>query len=245
MAGIYALSRAGGPKSARFAAYVARVQHEWGLSGYNPMAGPPALETVQQLLALDAEGLAYDAAREVAGWCAFAGEMTLAIVVASPGMWTDRVATEVRHRTVAERRTGHGEVLLWTGDAVGAELVRRESAAGAVRTMWTSLHGSATALGAVLAREGLAYALASSPYGRSHQSEEAQVEEAISVIGDTSELGDIVSVLYGDRTAAALGWTTLGISDHAGFRWAIASAERLIRRVGPADALRSTAAILA
>ena len=44
MAGIYALTREGGPKLPRFAAYVALTPTNWGLVPYNPMAGDAALE---------------------------------------------------------------------------------------------------------------------------------------------------------------------------------------------------------
>jgi hypothetical protein len=243
MAEIYSLSREGGPRSRRFGAYVARVEHEWGLSAYNPMAGPAALDAVCGLVELDAERLAGEAAREVSALCGFDGELTLALVVASRGMWTDRVATEVRHRTLGERRAGHGVVLLWTSDTLDAELVRRESAADAVRTMWTTLFGAATTLGGVLAREGLAYALSSSPFGASSQADDAKVEDAIGVLGDTSTLGDIVGVLYGDSASTALGWTPLGLADHAGFRWAIAHTAKIVERIGPREALHETGSI--
>jgi len=202
------------------------------------MAGPPALAAVQQLIALDAERLASDAAQEIADRCEFDGEVTLALVVASPGMWTDRLATEVQHRTLRARRAGHGEVLLWSGDVNDDALVLRESAAETVRAMWTSTHGAATTLGEVLAREGLAYALASSPYGACARSDELSVDEAIAVLGDTTTLGDIVAVLYGDAAAVALGFTPLGIAEYAGFRWATERASKRIDHVGAREALR-------
>ena len=240
MAEIYLLSREGGPRSPRFLAYLARVEHEWGLSAYNPMAGPAALETVRCLVELDAESLAGDAAREVSARCGFDGELTLAVVVASKGMWTDRVATEVQHRTPGDRRAGHGIVLLWTGDTIEEAHVRRESAAEAVRAMWTTLFGAATTLGGVLAREGLAYALSSSPFGPITPGENARVREAIDVLGDTSTLSDIAGILYGDATSVALGWAPLGLAEHAGFRWAVDRAKEAIARAGPRDALHAT-----
>ncbi len=155
----------------------------------------------------------------------------------SPGMWTDRVATEVRHRTSAKRRAGHGEILLWTGDVLDAGLVLREAAAETVRVMWTTLHGAADTLGALLAREGLAYALASNPYGPSSPLDDATVAEGITVLGDTSTLGDIVAVLYGDAVASCLGWTPIGLAEHAGYRWAIARSAARIVSLGAAEAL--------
>ena len=93
MAEMYRLSREGGPRSERFRAYVARVEHEWGIVAYNPMAGEPALHAVQQLIDLEAESLAADAAKAVAERCEYEDAITLALVVRSRGMWTDRVAT--------------------------------------------------------------------------------------------------------------------------------------------------------
>ncbi|MEP7001774.1 MAG: hypothetical protein ABI969_14905 [bacterium] len=203
------------------------------------MAGPAALQTVQDLLALDAEQLAEEQAGKIAALCEFDGRFTLAVVVASKGMWTDRLATEVQHRTTASRRDGHGIVMLWTGDKIDAAVVRRESTAESVRTMWTSLHGPAVTLRAVLAREGLAYALASNPFGPATAEVDACLAEAISVLGDTSTLGDIVGVLYGDSATTMLGWTPLGIGEYHGFRWAIARAAELLVRVGARDALRT------
>ena len=67
MAGIYALSRNGGGASPRFAAYLAEVEHHWGLAAYNPMAGDAASDTVDALVALDAERLAQAAVGNRAG----------------------------------------------------------------------------------------------------------------------------------------------------------------------------------
>lgn len=242
---IYGLSREGGPRSPRFTAYLTHVEHGWGLSSYNPMAGPAALDTVRQLKALDAERLALDAAHDLAARCEFEGELTLAIVVASAGMWTDRIATEVRHRTCADRRGGHGEVLIWSREAVDAALVQRESAAEVVRTMWTARFGAPRTLGAVLAREGLAGALSSSILGPSMPAEVTAVDDAIAVLGDTTVLGEIVGILYGDQVATALGWTPLGLAEHAGLRWAVARAMAIVGRDGPGAALHDTGTLIA
>lgn len=238
MAQVYALSRSGGPKSERFAAYVARVEHEFGLVGYNPMAGPPAAAAVEALMALDAESLMAAAARDVAAKCAFRDAITLAIVVASPGMWTDRLATEVQLRTLGMRKPAHGLVYLWTGDLHDERSIRRESAAEAVRVIWTSIHGSASTVRDVLAREGLAYALAGTPYGSSSGEDAAAVTDAVSVLADSTSISDITAVLYGDPACAAHGWPELGIAEHAGYQSAIARAEEGIKALGAPAAVR-------
>ena len=244
MTDIYALPRAGGPRSARFAAYVSRVEHHWGLSAYNPMAGPAAHEAVRALLDIGGERLAADEAAAVAARCDFEGDITIAIAVPSGGMWTDRLATEIQHRTIAPRRPAHGTTLLWPGDPLDEAQVRMECAAETVRIMWTAHHGVPKTLGAVLAREGLCYALAHAPLRHTDATDSDHgnpaIEEALGVLGDTSMQGDIVGVLYGDAAATAMGWTPLGLDGKAGYRWAIARAREMLERIGARAALRDS-----
>ncbi len=239
MASLYELPRDGGPRSPRFEAYRARVEHEWGLVAYNPMAGPATLAAIRVLIDIDAEGLVAEEAREVADRCGFDGELTLAVAVASKGMWTDRLATALLAQTSGGRRAGHGVVLLWADDPADVEVVRRESVAETVRMMWSALHGSAASLGGVLAREGLAYAMGSSPYAPPLPDEDAMVESAVALLGDTDDAGDIAGILFGDPTSTAMGWTPLGLPEHAGYRWAIARALASIAQCGPTAALRT------
>lgn len=67
------------------------------------------------------------------------------------------------------------------------------------------------------------------------------VPEAVEVLGASEEMGDMTAVLYGDAAAAALGWTTAGIGEHGGYRWAIDKAWRRINDVGAPSALRAIA----
>ena len=244
MTEIYALPREGGSRSPRFAAYVARVEHHWGLSAFNPMAGAAAQDAVRVLLEIDAERLAAEEAGALAARCDFEGDITIAIAVPSKGMWTDRLATEIQHRTIAPRRPTHGTALLWPGDALDDTQVRMECAAEVVRIMWTAHHGVPTTLGGVLAREGLCYALApqsSRGTDATHSdADSAAIEEALGVLGDTSLQGDIVGVLYGDDAAIAMGWTPLGLVEMAGYRWATARARAIVERIGAPAALRDS-----
>ena len=236
MAGVYALSRAGGRNSPRFVSYRTQAEQHWGLAAFNPMAGDAAAAAVHALIALDAEDVAATAAKGALALCDWHEVVTLAVVVATPGMWTDRLATEVRHRTNAARRDAHGEILVWADDPPSVATIERESIAEVVRTMWTSLHGSTGSLHAVLAREGMAYALAgTAPPPRPDR---ARVSEAIEVLGDTPALGDIVAVLYGDAAAVTLGYTPLGLGDRAGYSFAIEEALESIAKFGAAGAIR-------
>jgi hypothetical protein len=211
MAEIYRLDRTGGVRSPRFVAYLGRVENRRALAAYNPMAGPAALASVQRLIELDAEAIA---ARHAA-------DAELAVVVSSPGLWTDRVATEVELRTDPEPPA---LVRFWAGEPVQAADVERECVAAAERVRWRLRHGPARTVDAVLAREGAAYAVAGSPFGTLAAGEAELVSEAVELLGASEQPGDIAAVLFGDPAAVALGWTPLGIPWHAGYRWAIARA---------------------
>ena len=211
MAEIYRLDRTGGVRSSRFVAYLDRVENRRALAAYNPMAGPAALASVQRLIELEAEAIA----------SRHAAEAELAVVVSSPGLWTDRVATEVELRTDPDPPA---LVRFWAGEPVEAADVERECAAVAQRVRWRLRHGPARTVDAVLAREGAAYAVAGSPFGTLETGEAELVGDAVELLGASDQQGDIATVLFGDPAAVALGWTPLGLPWHAGYRWAIARA---------------------
>jgi hypothetical protein len=242
MAEIYRLPREGGASSPRFTRYVELVPRLYGLAAYNPMAGPHALETTEQLLAVDAEGVAREAASDAASLCGYTDALTLAVVLCAPGLWTDRLATEIEHRTSRRPPSGHGLVLHWTRETPTADQVRREAIAEAVRVMAVAVRGRGESVVSLLHREGLAYALGGNPYGRVTAEDERAVAEAVEVLGASEELSDMAAVLYGDPAAAALGWTPAGVAEHGGYRWAIDLAERRIKGVGAPAALRAIAA---
>ena len=242
MAEIYRLPREGGAASPRFKRYVELVPRLYGLAAYNPMAGPHALETTEQLLAVDAEAVASEAASEVASLCSYPDTITLAVVLCAPGAWTDRLATEIQHRTARRPPFGRGLVLHWTGETPTAEQIRREAIAEAVRVMAVAALGRGESVASVLHREGLAYALGENPYGPATAEDERAVGDAVDVLGASEEMGDMTSVLYGDAAAVALGWTPAGIAEHGGYRWAIDRAERRIKAVGASSVLRAIAA---
>jgi hypothetical protein len=224
MAEIYCLSREGGNASPRFLAYRQRVEHEFGLVAYNPMAGESAAQLVQELLALDAERVALDMASRVAADRAFDGAMRLAVIVRSQGMWTDRIATTVQDRTAPLPLS---LVQFWSREPVTAGQLRLESAAEAARIVWFAEHGPARTLRALLAREGDAYATAmrvtgeASPFGDATDDDRRSVDEALGLLGESTDQSDHVAVLFGDAAATALGWSTLGVAANAGYRVAV------------------------
>ena len=213
MADVYRQSTSGGAESDRFRAYVAAARHRAPISGYNPMTSKDVLATVEALLAIDAEGVV---ARAVGG---DHDDVELFITVATPGMWTERLSTEVHHRLGPPT----GQVLLWTGEDTSVETVRREAIAQAVRVQ----HGPVRTVAEVAAREGLAYARAGMT-GACHD----LVAEALDVVGDDEGIGTMAALLYGDAAAVQLGWTPLGLPWLAGYDHAIAEADEGVSRTG-------------
>lgn len=244
MARIYALSREGGPRSERFTSYVALTPTHYGLVPYNPMAGDAALLAVQQLLAMDAENVARESAARVVSLCEYSRPVTLAISVRSKGLWTDRIATEVDERvTGKERRAHHGIVNIWSREGFTSEDVVRESVAEVVRVMWHATHGVADTLLRVLTCEGFAYAFHQPagtfyPFEPLSPEEAVAVAEAIAMLGDSRQPGDIAGVLYGDDATIEMGYTPLGLPAHVGYRWAVSQARQQLALHTAAQSLR-------
>jgi hypothetical protein len=241
MADIYRLPREGGASSPRFKRYLELVPSNYGLVAYNPMAGPHALETTEQLLAVDAENVAMEAAGEAASLCGYPDTITLAVVLCAPGQWTSRMATEVEHRMARRMPSGTGLVLHWTRETPTAEQIRREAIAEAVRVMAVATPRRPESVRSLLHREGLAYALGGNPYGPVTAEDQRAVGDAVDVLGASEMLGDMTAVLYGDAAANALGWTPAGIAEYGGYRWAIDQAGRRVKELGAPAALRAGA----
>jgi hypothetical protein len=142
----------------------------------------------------------------------------LAVTVAAPGMWTDRLATEVEHRLQGR---GVGEVLLWTGEDCGRDAVRAAAAAQVVRESFRLRHGVPRTVGDVVAQEGLALAMAGMG-GRLDDDAAAVLE----VLRDDRTLSSMVAFLHGDDAATAMGLTPVGLGARVGERHAVALATR-------------------
>ena len=237
MAEIYRLPREGGAASPRFKRYLELIPRLHVLAAYNPMAGPHALETTEQLLAVDAEAVALEAASEAVDLCRHQDPITLAVILCAPGAWTNRLTTEIQHRTTQRPPSGHGLVLHWTREAPTAGQIRREAIAETVRVMAGAAHGRRVSVASLLHREGLAYALGGNPYGPVTAEDQYAVGDAVDVLGASESIGDMTAVLYGDAAASALGWAPAGVAEHGGYRWAIDQAERRINDVGAPSAL--------
>lgn len=217
MAGIYQLSREGGAKSPRFAAYTSAAAQLAPISGYNPMTSKDVLGAINALLAIDAESRLAAIANATAARLGFTDDVHMHLIVAAPGMWTDRLLTEVHHHLVAEDSRG---VLLWYNEAVTTETLDAECVRQTVRLIHSRRHGAPHSLRAAVKQEGHALSMA----GELGQWD-ARAADALDVLGDDPSLATMAAFLYGDDAATALGYTPLGFGSGVGSAHAVALAE--------------------
>ncbi len=220
MASIYQLSTRGGTDSDRFKAYV-RAAPTNPIHGYNPMTSQPVLETVKALIKIDAESIAEEAANTTARQIGFNPSTNpntaMHLSVATPGMWTDRLATEVDHRLKAKDPTA---ILLWNDSPATVEHVRQETIAQTVRLKLTQdrLGQPPKTLAEAVAQEAQTLALAGHTGTHSPHAAEALTEHA-----DNESLATMVGFLYGDEAAATLGYAPIGLGNRGGYSHAIAT----------------------
>lgn len=240
MAEVYRQSSAGGPDSPRFHAYVDLGARRVPVSGYNPMTSKPVLPTVEALLDLAAEDEVERAMAECLSALLVDDHFEVHLTVATPGMWTDRLATEVEHRHLG--RTTE-QVLWWFDEPPTLDALRTEATAQAVRLAWQVRHGSPSEDGGVgtladaAGREGLALAMASSATGTASDARSEAAAEALDALAEDESLATIVSVLHGDDAATAMGWTPLGLGDREGLVHAASAAREALRGASPAELL--------
>lgn len=216
MAGVYRASRDGGVKSPRFVAYTTAAARSAPISGYNPMTSKDVLGAIEALLAIDAEARLATVANATAARLGFADDESMHLIVAAPGMWTDRLGTEVHHRLVAADPRG---VLLWYNEAMSASELDAACAAQTARLVSVARHGAPDSLRAAVRQEGQALAIAG-VHGQFHST----AAEALDVLGDDASLATMVAFLYGDDDAHALGYAPLGLGSRVGFEHAAALA---------------------
>jgi hypothetical protein len=236
MADIYQLSTDGGPDSPRFTKYVDLNRDGYPVAGFNPMTtSKETVETVDALIELDAEELASATANDCARDLGLRADIGLSITVVTPGMWTDRLATEIEHRIGGRRWS---EILIWSGEKVDADLLRLLTKAQMVRAGWATMHQPPRTVAQLAGQEGLAGAVAR-PEGEPTPAPDPAVAEVLAAVGDDGHLATRASFLYGDEVAQKMGWSPLGIGPSAGYAHSIAVAIETLKAKTASKLLRS------
>ncbi len=214
MAEVYSKSTRGGVTSDRFRAYVEAGRCGLPVHGYNPMTSEPVLETIEALIGVDAEARLHEVANRAAGSLGHDQHSVMYLTVATPGMWTDRLATEVEHRLLAKQP---GSAVLWVGEPIEPAALDAEFAAQTVRRVHHCWFGAPRTLASAVRQEGLAGAYAG-VVGQAHPG----AAEVLEVLADDSTFATQVAFMYGDDAASVMGFSALGVSGRTGFEHAVA-----------------------
>jgi hypothetical protein len=221
MANVYRSSMSGGPQSARFRAYVDAAAALAPVHGYNPMTSEPVINTIEALIDMRAEDRLEMVANQTARRLGYDRDDAMHVTVATPGMWTDRLATEVEHRLLAK---DPGGMLWWCDQSVEAELLDFEIVTQTVRLLSQRQAGAPGNLTAAARQEGEACATAGQT-GAFHSA----AAEVLEVLGNDDSLATMVAFLYGDTAATDMGFTPLGIEGRVGYDHAVAIARTASR----------------
>ncbi len=214
------------------------------LVAMNPMGKEHVGALLDALLALDAEGVAGEAAAEAQRRLASVpGQFKLGLVVCddAQGGWTNRYFTEtnIRFNLLNMLKRGWIAPLYWTSEAPSRDQVRAAVLADVYRAAYTLIHGEPETLAQMMAQEGLAAAFAGE---RQLGLDPEELEYSRGVIRphrDTTDFPTAFACLYGDEIAVSVGYPALGLSPRAGY--AVALADALAGGVSPDQALLATA----
>jgi hypothetical protein len=237
MALVYRESVSGGSKSARFRGYVDAAAAGASIQGYNPMTSKPVIETIEALINAQAEDQLEAVANRIAFLLGYDQDDAMHFTVATPGMWTDRLATEIEHRLLAK---DPGGLLWWWDQPLYSKTLESEIVAQTVRLIlqrgggtprlenstdrsgdevapMISTAGAPATLADAARQEGFAGDMAGQ-VGRFH----SVAAEVLQVLGEDNSLATMVAFLYGDAAAAEMGFTALGLEGRTGCEHAIA-----------------------
>jgi hypothetical protein len=211
------------------------------LMTFNPAGRGRVSDKLDELLALDAEGLAGDAIEEAKRRLSgidVAFRLGLVLADDAGGGWTNRSHVEIqnRFRSTAVLKRGWAVALAWSSEDPTAQGIRRKVLATIYRTIATWRHGEPRTLAEMMAREGHAAVFAGAFKAGLDAEEIEYTREVLRPHRDATDLTTILPCLYGDRAARVLGNDAFGLSGRAGL--ALALAEALDSRISPEEALR-------
>ncbi len=211
------------------------------ISNLNPMAKDHAIAYVEELIALDAETVAYDEAlRSARERSAEFKRSRLCVVPVDDlkGGWTNRTFTEFAYRYERKYEIAHGwvTVVLWTSETPSVELIRERTREAWFRTCEELRTGPVKTLSDIMAREGATMRFAGRTKARYDAATLAAIRATVDPHRSAAAAPIVFAALYGDEIAATLGYPPLGIPELGGYELALADelAQALAARSTPA-----------
>lgn len=213
------------------------------LLAMNPMGKDHVTALLDQLLAMDADGIGAGAAAEAASQLSdVPGDFKVGIVVADDlkGGWTNRYANEFTYRFGPDHVRGRGGPLkrprwlkdfwimgiLWSSEAAAEAAVRQAVLTAVYRTGYVHRHDHPRTLRDMLAQEGHIMALAGCT-GPILEAEDIEyTREILTPHLDSDDMRTCIECLFGDAAGRTLGFTPRGLSPWAGLALALNDARR-------------------
>lgn len=195
----------------------------------NPMAKKHALAKLDELLALGAEEIGADAARQAEARLTKVEsvEIKASVLLADDvgGGWTNRYTSEaqVRFPGRGALKRPFATALVWTSESQNPEQIGREVLAAIYRVAYQQRFGLPLTLATMLEQEGFA-AVFAGEHGEFAAPEVDRWQTIIHALGDDPPYPRTFAALYGDVAAEELGHQPLGLPPRAGFNVALADA---------------------
>lgn len=191
------------------------------LVAMNPMGREHVAARLDELMALDAEAIAADAAREVARhFPNLDGDYKHGLVVVDDlhGGWTNRFTVDAGMRFgdgSAMLKRGWLSTMLWVSETPTAESVRRAVLASVFRSFYRFGQDAPRTLRQMLAQEGAVGRFA----GLTPTLDADDLDYSREVLAsylDSDDWAVCMAALFGDQAAISLGYPPLGLSASAG-----------------------------
>jgi hypothetical protein len=203
------------------------------LVAMNPMGKDHVPALIDDYLAMGAEEIAEEAVRSVRRGGSLdppAGDVPfrVALVVSDDlkGGWTNRWASEYSHRIEGAAITKRGWLvgLLWTSEPASAQNVREAVLTSIYRAEYLQTHAAPVTLGEMLDQEGYAMSRAGCTAPQLDDDDLAYTRSVIEPLRAASDRATVISCLFGDTAATALGYSPQGLTDRAGLALALSRA---------------------
>ena len=200
----------------------------------NPMARDHVTALLDELLALDADGVAARSASEaLAGLDQLPGDYDIGLVVVDDlmGGWTNRYAAEytIRFQSgpppeqrpwwMTTRPWVYG--VLWSSEPASERSAREAILTAIYRMAYVQQHGLARTLPSMLAQEGHVMAAAGCTSPTLDADDIAYTREVLLPFLDADDMRTAIQCLFGDNAGRTLGFSPLGLSSCAGLAIAL------------------------
>jgi hypothetical protein len=228
----------------RFRQYLRKIKTPDGKSlelpsliAMNPMGKEHVTALLDALLAMDADGVAVQAAADASARLEDTpGDCKITLVIADDlkGGWTNRYANEFTFRFQSGETTGvlpryikdfWITGLLWSSEPASERAVREAVLTAVYRAAFVQQHGPARTLRQRLAQEGTVMAMAGCIQPILDPEDIAYTREVLVPFLETEDMRTCIECLFGDAAGRTLGFTPRGLSPWAGLALALHDAK--------------------